>query len=210
VHVAAQGRDHYVRIVYEGHLYPFGHRAALIKITERKFKDVSLWGGGTTPVAHLIQREYIVVREPEKTYHHQLSGNAEEVAERKMPLVKVRLTTLVTPDLTQPLAISEIFPNPPPPPHDPFSFWIEVGTDRHDFQFHAIATDIEGNEIEFTTPLIFASLVDTPANYAAIKSAYAGSGERRACRVGKQKMTYARRNQADTSTDNTTLVTSAL
>ena len=41
VHIAAQGRDHYVRIVYEGHLYPFGHRAALIKITERKFSDIA-------------------------------------------------------------------------------------------------------------------------------------------------------------------------
>src|SRR5205823_1485935 len=66
VHIAAQGRDHYVRIVYEGHLYPFGHRAALIKITERKFRDAPLPDGGSTPVAQMIQREYIVVREPEK------------------------------------------------------------------------------------------------------------------------------------------------
>ena len=91
VHVAAQGRDHYVRIVYEGHLYPFGHRAALIKITERKFKDVPLPEGGTTPVAHMIQREYIVVREPEKLYRGQLTGNAEIIAGRKLPLTKLRL-----------------------------------------------------------------------------------------------------------------------
>src|SRR5260370_30947958 len=77
VHVAAQGRDHYVRIVYEGHLYPFGHRAALIKITERKFSDTALPEGGTTPVAHMIQREYIVVREPEKSYRGQLNGKPE-------------------------------------------------------------------------------------------------------------------------------------
>ncbi len=38
-HIATQGRDHYVRIVYEGHLYPFGHRAALIKVSERKIRD---------------------------------------------------------------------------------------------------------------------------------------------------------------------------
>ena len=35
-HIATQGRDHYVRIVYEGFLYPFGHRATLVKVTERK------------------------------------------------------------------------------------------------------------------------------------------------------------------------------
>jgi hypothetical protein len=48
VHIAAQGRDHYVRIVYEGHLYPFGHRAALIKITEGKFIDTEVPEGGTS------------------------------------------------------------------------------------------------------------------------------------------------------------------
>jgi hypothetical protein len=203
VHIAAQGRDHYVRIVYEGHLYPFGHRAALIKITERKFKDVPTSDGGTTPVAHLIQREYIVVREPEKLYRGQLQGAAEAVAARKMPLAKVRLTTLVTPDLSQPLDIFDLPAG--------FSFWIEVGAAREYFKFHAIATDIAGTEIEFTAALIFASLVDTPVRYGAIQSAYASAdgGERRACLVPKQKMTYAPRNPADT-TDNTTLVTSAL
>ena len=32
-HLATQGRDHYVKIVYEGYLYPFGHRATLVKVT---------------------------------------------------------------------------------------------------------------------------------------------------------------------------------
>ncbi|HKB91483.1 MAG TPA: hypothetical protein VKC60_13280, partial [Opitutaceae bacterium] len=32
VHHASQGRDHYVRIVYEGELWPFRHRAALVKV----------------------------------------------------------------------------------------------------------------------------------------------------------------------------------
>ena len=70
-HIATQGRDHYVRIVYEGFLYPFGHRATLVKVTERK---VLAPDGGTgdnqadSPVAYLRQRMFIVVREREKTY----------------------------------------------------------------------------------------------------------------------------------------------
>jgi hypothetical protein len=40
-HRGTQGRDHYVRVVYEGFLFPFGHRASLVKITERKFEDIS-------------------------------------------------------------------------------------------------------------------------------------------------------------------------
>jgi hypothetical protein len=62
VHVATQARDHYVRIVYEGRLYPFGHRAALIKITERKFRSFTLPDGTTTPVAYMVQKMFIVVR----------------------------------------------------------------------------------------------------------------------------------------------------
>jgi hypothetical protein len=211
VHVAAQGRDHYVRIVYEGHLYPFGHRAALIKITERKFSDTALPEGGTTPVAHMIQREYIVVREPEKSYRGQLNGKPETLAGRKMPLTKIRLTTLVTPDLCQPLGVFGLPPSTLP--HTDFSFWIQVGSSvPQDFLFHAIATDISGHEIEFTTPLIFASLTDTGGspNLANIQKIYRESGDRRICPVPKQKMTYAPRSPADTSTDNTTLVTSAL
>ena len=206
VHVAAQGRDHYVRIVYEGHLYPFGHRAALIKITERKFKDVLLPEGGTTPVAHMIQREFIVVREPEKAYRGQLAGNAEIVAGRKLPLTKVRLTTLVTPDLTQPRAII---------PGTQFSSWVQVGTTAEFFRFHAVATDIAGHEVDFTAALIFASLTDTGSNppaLAPIQKEYRerDAGERRACAMAKQKLTYAPRIAADGATDNTTLVTSAL
>jgi hypothetical protein len=200
VHVAAQGRDHYVKIVYEGHLYPFGHRAALIKITERKFTDTPLPGGGSTPVAPLIQREYIVVREPEKQYRGNLSGPVELVAGRKMPLTSVRLTTLVTPDLTQPLV---------PLPGTQFSLWVQVGTPAEDFRFHAVGTDVGGNQVDFTCALIFASLVDTPDNLASIQSAYRTSGERRAAALAQQKLTYAPRDTGAT-TDNTTLVTSAL
>jgi len=200
VHVAAQGRDHYVKIVYEGHPYPFGHRAALIKITERKFTDTALPGGGSTPVAPLIQREYIVVREPEKQYRGNLSGPVELVSGRKMPLTSVRLTTLVTPDLTQPLV---------PLPGTQFSIWVQVGTPAEDFRFHAVGTDVVGNQVDFTCALIFASLVDTPDNLAFVQSAYRTSGERRAAALAQQKLTYAARDPA-AATDNTTLVTSAL
>jgi hypothetical protein len=197
VHIAAQGRDHYVRIVEEGHLYPFGHRAAIITITERKFGDVAVPEGGTTPVAHMILRQYIVVREPEKSYRHQLSGQDDVLAGRKMPLTKIRLTTLVTPDLHQP--VENV-------PGAPKSFWIQTGTTAQDFLFHAIAADAFGHTVEFSTPLIFASLSD---NVPPIRTNYAAFGNRRACPVPKQKVTFAEPDPA-AATDNTTLATSAL
>ena len=56
-----EGRDHYVRIVYEGELWPFRHSASLVKVTERKFRENNGIVGG-----YLIQRMFIVVREPDK------------------------------------------------------------------------------------------------------------------------------------------------
>ena len=58
-HRAALGRDHEVKVVYAGFLMPFGHRASLVKITERKFA-----AGPAGPVAYMFQRMFIIVREP--------------------------------------------------------------------------------------------------------------------------------------------------
>ncbi len=39
-HLATLGRDHYVRVIYAGYLWPFGHAASLVKVTERKFESL--------------------------------------------------------------------------------------------------------------------------------------------------------------------------
>ena len=205
VHIATQGRDHYVRIVYEGHLYPFGHRAALIKVTERKFDDVN-----GTPVAYLVQHMFIVVREPLKDYTTAPLENGE----RGLPFRNVRLTTLVTPDIANP------YPPPPllPPHRIVFStflfeitdsFWVRLGTGKNpadDFKFHAVAEDIGSNRIDFTTSLIFVPLSE--AHLDIITNVYKTSGDARACRVPGQQVTYAARKAG--VPDNTTLTTRAL
>ncbi len=104
MHIATQGRDHYVRIVYEGELLPFRNRAALVKVTERKFKEQN-----GLVVAHLFQRMFIVVREPEKRF---------AVTDRGMPFKTVRLTTLVTPDIAKPAYVAP----------GVRSFWVDVMT----------------------------------------------------------------------------------
>ena len=40
-HIAPMGRDQYVKLVYPGYLFPFGHRASLIKLTERRIDDAA-------------------------------------------------------------------------------------------------------------------------------------------------------------------------
>jgi hypothetical protein len=199
VHIATQGRDHYVRIVYEGYLYPFGHRAALVKVTERKFNDVN-----GSPVAYLAQRMFIVVRQPLKDYTKaDASQEALPNTGRGMPLKQVRLTTLITPDIGLPARIGGT----------QYSFWVEVG--GNDFKFHAMGQDSENHTIDFTAALIFVPNSDAVLpGIKAIRTEYKnakakdGVSNRRICQVPGQPVTYAPAN-GDAS-DNTTLTTRSL
>jgi len=168
VHVATQGRDHYVRVVYEGELWPFRHRAALVKITEREFRLDSASG---LVVACLVQRMFIVVREPEKTLDR-----------RDNPFTRVRLTTLITPDLAEPLVNK-------PPFHR--TFWVEVGpgAQRQKFHFHAVGTDQADRTVDFTIPLVFASITDVDQRPADVAGLYNADAQRGADALG-HKIAY--------------------
>jgi hypothetical protein len=195
VHIAAQGRDHYVRIVYEGELWPFRNRAALIKVTERKFKEQ-----GGLVIAYLFQRMFIVVREPEKRF---------AATDRGMLFKRARLTTLVTPDIAD--------PDPFKIPGTNRTFWVEVMTSastRARFKFHAVGTDVAGNDVDFTIPMMFVPKSERNPERKIAAGAYNAStsanqlAERNA-NVPGQKVAFAERNPA-AATDNTQLVTRAI
>jgi hypothetical protein len=57
-HRATLGRDHYVRVVYRGRMCPWGHRASVVKVTERQFHPQNPGNP-----AYLRQRMFLVVRE---------------------------------------------------------------------------------------------------------------------------------------------------
>jgi hypothetical protein len=210
-HIATLGRDHFVRIVYEGHLFPFGHRAALVKITERKIRDVPQ--NSTTPVAYLVQRMFIVVRQPLRNYSGPEIQPHLDNGGRCLPFKSIRLTTLVTPDIANPTGPCKVFPADP----QIFSFWVRLGAGSavtDDFKFHAIAEDIVGESIDFTCSLIFIPFGEDglrpapslPSNREKVFTAYDQSGEARACIVPGQKLTYAPKG----GKDNTTLTTQRL
>jgi len=148
-HRATMARDHYVRIVYRGFLFPWGHRASLVKITERCFD-----GTKAGNPAYLFQRMFIIVREPVREYRNShLVYEGPDSATRKqgeqfdlmMPFVSVRVTTLVSPLLD--------------PPEDSIDgnqescFWPYVG--GQPFKFNLVGIDIEGNPVELAMPLVF-------------------------------------------------------
>lgn len=158
-HRATLGRDHYVRVVYSGFLFPWGHRASLIKVTERQFHDDML-----DRPAYLRQRMFLVVREPLKIYRNSGLSYQGPVAERigekydlQMPFTAVRIKTRVSPLLD-------------PPENDDINnllqgcFWPNVG--GQPFKFHLVATDTEGNQVDLAMPLIFVGKEETDKNYA--------------------------------------------
>ena len=149
LHRATLGRDHYVRVVYQGFLVPFGHRATLIKVTERMFaSDVpgKDWGQTDNP-AYLIQRMFIVVKEPEKTYGDSTTFDGGKHFANAMPFKSVRVTDRQTPDLDRP---EDSDGNPA---KSSSAFWPCV--DGEPFMFHVVGTDVEGNESKFAMPLLF-------------------------------------------------------
>ncbi|MEU2873426.1 hypothetical protein ABZ769_30215 [Streptomyces olivoreticuli] len=148
-HRAALGRDHYVRVMYAGFLCPFGHRANLVKVTERTFGDPR--------AAYLSQRFFIVVRRPLRTYDPGRPlpagpGDTGELTNVLFPFTHVHLDTLVTPDLTDvPPGIEAFFP---------------ATRAETPFRFKATAVDHDGRTVEFRTPLKF--VPDTLATGAAL------------------------------------------
>ncbi|HVG43716.1 MAG TPA: hypothetical protein VM890_03270 [Longimicrobium sp.] len=136
-HDAVMGRDQYVRVVEGGYLMPFGHRASLVTVTERKLARPE---GSPALVAYLFQRMYIVVREPRREY-----------AQRAFPFRAVTFHTLVTPDLAEP-AESDLRGQ------GKAAFWPRIRTGEGGtvlFNFHLSAADWAGRLSEFIAPLVF-------------------------------------------------------
>lgn len=145
-HRSTMGRDQFVRIVKSGFLFPFGHRAVEIQVTERRLS--------ADHRAYLHKRTFIVVKQREIAYDS--SPAAERNQGRRWPFRRVRLDTLVTPDLAdQPETITYGAPYKKDPEDDPY--WVRDRSGK-DVRFVVVATDRDGKEILFTAPLVFAKI----------------------------------------------------
>ncbi len=124
-HVAPMGRDQFVRVVYPGYLFPFGHKTTLVKLTERKMKDAA------PSVAGLYQRKFLVVGEPLRSW---------PLSKRRLPFLDVGVTPLVTPTLAEPAN-----------PSKPFIPHVEDGP----FQWLLHNADKERRPVRLVTPLVW-------------------------------------------------------
>jgi hypothetical protein len=132
-HVAPMGRDQYVRVEEPGYLYPFGHRAVLVTVTERKIKEAK------QPQARLYQRKFIVVSEPVKHYE-----------QHDLPFSEVRIDPLVSPDILSPAKIGL-----PGAPEAESLFWPTVQSGPVRWILHV--RDRDENPLSFQAPLLFVS-----------------------------------------------------
>ena len=199
-HRATMGRDQYVKVVYQGVLLPFGHRASLIKVTERRVKDDGF--------ATLYQRLFVVLRQPERRYLGSGSGNYDNV----MPLRWVRILTASTPPLALPkkleeLANGQIFV-PNIATKDTPETAVKPPAGQVPFHFRMVANDIDNHLIEFEGPLVFAekTVFETPSPlrfYAANRALRAANRELPAFDMRGQRIAYA----APGDPDDTTLST---
>jgi hypothetical protein len=191
-HQATMGRDQYVRVVSRGYLFPFGHRASLVKVTERKFQQTP---DGSGTMAVLRQRMYIIVRQPERTYGASGLSDGGKSVDRQMPFVRVRIHTRVTPNIDPPTSYAGGLAALD-------AFCPAIG-DR-DFLFHLTAVDLMGNVSEFTAPLVFVSNTerDSAKSMRAVAEQYA-KDERRTRAWDGQKVALA--EAASATSEDTTL-----
>jgi hypothetical protein len=123
--VAPMGRDEFVQVVYPGYLYPLGHQTALVKVTERKLKQVS------PSYAGLYQRKFLVIGEPVRAYSDT----------HDFPFLKVGIRPIVTPTLDDPGAAQDSY------------FWPRIGGQY--FNFTLDSDDHQLGPVPLQTPLLW-------------------------------------------------------
>lgn len=137
-HISTMARDHYVEIVEAGNIFPFGHTATYVTITERKPDPKNGY-------ALNRKREFIIITEPEKSFSARGNGGSDEFL--AFPFRKIKIHTTVTPPIENPKQYcDEVLGK---------QFVIKVG--GKEFPFKISAIDSEGNEIHFELPLVFVS-----------------------------------------------------
>lgn len=212
--LATLGRDQFVKTVRKGFLFPFGHRAALFTITERKLatgsRNVMVGNGQNSPGSHayLRQRKFIVVREPIKRYSH-----------RAFPFRSLEMRTRITPNI-----LPETTDLVLPPGGPDAAFWprFSPGGETLDILFEVEGIDWQGMASRFSAPLIFAfdSAIAQP-NEDAIVAAYNGAAGpvpptadasvRRTRPLGGQRVAFApQQTPGDTAIDTDSVILAAL
>jgi hypothetical protein len=157
-HITGLGRDQYVKVVKRGFL-DTGHRASIVKVTERRFEPVSL---GTEPGPYgrvgvygtrTVMRQYyrIIVTQPVLDYRLLSAGYPKDG--REMPLHTIELRTLETPKIDLHISFTEEVTQEQVDQALGTPFWITASERLVPFDFDSI--DDEGHRVSLTKPMLF-------------------------------------------------------
>ncbi len=189
-HRATMGRDQKVRIDTYGNIYPFGHEAIWVTVSERKFVP------GYEDTAYVWTHQFLIVKEPLKTY-----DGLDARLVRGFPFTSVRFKTLVTPNLEAPLTIAGTSG----------STWAIGNGSSQPFPFEVEAFDHDGNAHTFTTACIWLPAGDVesfPTNASLAKSvgdewSNADGGNRARSPMKSQRVALAQSDDLDDTTYST-------
>ena len=153
-HRAAQGRDNYVRVVRKGFLFPYGHRASLVTISEREFSHID--DNGSKDVgAYIRQRVFIIVTQPVKDYFTDDDHDPYVPHQnRKFPFTTLELITKVTPDLAPEQNYIGAYAS-----HKELAFEPQLSA-TDPFLFHFRGTDWAGAQIDFRSPVVWVDFTE--------------------------------------------------
>jgi hypothetical protein len=181
-HRAVMGRDMYVKFVGAGHLAPFGHRASVISIAERRFDPDSQHPQG----AYLHRFCLLVVDQPVK-----------DIKRRHIPYRRVEIKTTRTQKLDQNSGgnsgcnvIESFLPR----------------VNGKDFLFQVVGLDWKGQEVEMFMPLAWIPLSNNPRQTTLDAANEFGSRWSQIPLRG-QRVAYAQATVADQTTFGTDTMT---
>ncbi|MER7766887.1 hypothetical protein [Kitasatospora sp. NPDC096140] len=158
-HDAALGRDFHVKVAATGALFPFGHRAVYVEVTDRRFD-------GTDPaVAALHRQSFLIVTEPVRDDYGVGAGGSHE---RRFPFQRVTIDPGQASELDDaswiPLGAS---------PGAPRCFWPRRSGGPVMFTLRAGAGQ---QEVELHLPLLFVEDAAADAAHAAALDGIYGGG----------------------------------
>jgi hypothetical protein len=218
---STMGRDHRVKVARLGFLYPWGHQAVLVELTEREIltSPDPAPGERGPDAAYLRVRLFLAVTQPHRTYPDPASS--PDLGHPKQCFRTVDFITTKTPSLD---AYRPLPPPAPPVPdgdingHGREAFWPKVGGEE--FRFEVSLRDWSGRISTSNVTAIFIGFTaaGNPGVLADIESAYQTetssktgtpvprSGLRTSLFRG-QSVAFAREREAEDTTVETSDVT---
>jgi hypothetical protein len=154
--LTTEGRDQYVKVVHYGYLFPLGHTATLVQVTNRVLSPDPV-SPGLYADAYLQNKSFIRVTEPVKTY----PALGQPYGLGAWPFASATILTLTSPDLDAPgTATITPLPGTPSPPSGDYPQAFFPTSMAQDVLWSVHLVDNAGTLVSLQIPLVFVTATD--------------------------------------------------